>query len=193
MNMLRRIGAACVLTSDPALIKDAAKLILPGVGAFDEGMRNLQRLRLIEPLGEAVFNNGASLLGICLGMQLLGAGSAEGVENGLGWLPFRCVRFGDDRSSNGRTLKVPHMGWNTLKAQRSHPILSSVTDDSRFYFVHSYYCPAEAGDVCLATANYGVEFAAVVGDKGITGVQFHPEKSHKYGMRLLSDFIRAEP
>ena len=190
LNMLRRIGAPAVLTSDSKIIASAARLILPGVGAFDQGMRNLHRRGLIEPLSLAVLQRKVPVLGICLGMQLMGQGSDEGEDDGLGWLPFRCSRFSFNAQSE--SLKVPHMGWDTVRIRREHELLAGCGDASRFYFVHSYFCPLDIEDACVASTHYGVEFSSVVSRDNIAGVQFHPEKSHNFGMQLLANFVRKE-
>jgi glutamine amidotransferase len=189
-NMLRKLGAKAILTADPDAIARASRIVLPGVGSFDEGMRNLRRLHLIDPLGEAVLNRKVPLLGICLGMQLLGLGSEEGKESGLGWLAFRCHHFRSlvDRAS---ALKVPHMGWDTIAPRREHALLAGWAESSRFYFVHSYFCPAEIGEISLAVTRYGGAFSSIVAHENILGVQFHPEKSHHFGLRLLDAFVQV--
>jgi glutamine amidotransferase len=192
LNMLRRIGSPAILTSDSKIIASATRLILPGVGAFDQGMRNLHQRGLVEPLSRAVLERKVPFLGICLGMQLMGRGSEEGREDGLGWLSFRCSRFSFDGQTETASLKVPHMGWDTLEIKRPHDLLAGCGQESRFYFVHSYFCPLEIGDACVASTQYGVEFASVVSRDNIIGVQFHPEKSHNFGMQILANFVRKE-
>lgn len=187
LNMLKKIGAPAVAVSTPAEIERAEKLILPGIGAFDNGMTALTDLGLVEPLQRRVGQNAVPLLGICLGMQLLGSGSEEGVLPGLGLVNGRCVRF---RPGGTPPLRVPHMGWNTLASRRDGALLCGLNEDARFYFVHSYHLECErAGDV-LATARYGIEFTAMVQRDNVWGAQFHPEKSHRYGMTLLKNFSK---
>lgn len=165
------------------LAEAPAGLVLPGVGAFGDGMAELRRRGLLAPLRRWAAA-GRPLLGICLGMQLLFQGSEEmGRHRGLGLLPGRVVRFPPGR------LKVPHVGWNQLRL-RQHPLLAGIDEGAYAYFVHSYYAqPAEPGDV-LATAGYGLEFAAVVGRGRVWGAQFHPEKSQEVGLRLLANYWR---
>lgn len=185
-NMLKKIGAACVLTSDPEKIERADKLILPGVGAFDQGMKNLAQRDLIPLLNAQVLKEKKPILGHCLGLQLLSKSSDEGKLEGLGWLDARTVRFKFDGSN--ANLKVPHMGWNTIQIKKAHPVLEDLGSDTRFYFVHSYYLQCNDSDNVLATTNYGYDFPSVVVRDNLLGAQFHPEKSHKYGMRFLKNF-----
>jgi glutamine amidotransferase len=182
-NMLKRIGVSQpVLTRDPEVLAAADKLILPGVGSFDLGMRNLRAFGLIEHLREAVIERGTPILGICLGMQLLTRSSEEGTTAGLGWIPGSARRF---QATEG--IKIPHMGWNETRGARSNVLLPAGMS-SRFYFVHSYYVECDNPDHVLATTQYGREFASIVGQGKVLGVQFHPEKSHRYGMALLRNF-----
>lgn len=186
LNMLRKIGAAAEAVSTPEGVRGAARLILPGIGSFDSGMKALADLHLIGPLTERA-RSGVPLLGICLGMQLLGQGSEEGTAAGLGLIHGRCVRF---QSNGDRQLKVPHMGWNEVLPRADSALLVGLGDNARFYFVHSYHLAcAEPSDI-LATTRYGVEFAAIVHRGNVWGAQFHPEKSHRYGMTLLRNFSR---
>lgn len=186
-NMLKRIGAPSVLTRDPAVLADAEKIILPGVGAFDKGMKNLATFGLRESLDEAALERRVPILGICLGMQLLTERSEEGNEAGLGWIQGRTVRF---RFPPESPLKIPHMGWNYVRPVKSNPLISN-SERSRFYFVHGYYVECSREEDVLATATYGSEFSCVVSRDNIFGVQFHPEKSHRFGMGLLEGFLRV--
>jgi glutamine amidotransferase len=197
---LERVGAGAVVRGDPAGLDAARGVVLPGVGAFGDGMASLRARGLVEPLLDAV-RAGKPLLGICLGMQLLFDVSEEmGQHRGLGLLPGRVVRF------PAGPLKVPHVGWNRLWRRTDAgrrtaddgrglgvgpgALLTGITDGAYAYFVHSYYVdPAERGDV-LATTDYGLEFAAVVGRGTVWGAQFHPEKSQEVGLRLLANFAR---
>jgi glutamine amidotransferase len=175
------ISVGLVRTSEAILA--AERLILPGVGAFDHGMAALVERDLAAPIRAAVAQ-GTPILGICLGMQLLGEGSAEGNAPGLGLIKGRCVRF---QSSSDTPIKVPHMGWNSLILRKSCPLFEVELTDRRFYFTHSYRFVGEVDDV-IATSTHGVEFAAVVQRLNVFGVQFHPEKSHRFGMQLLRSF-----
>jgi imidazole glycerol-phosphate synthase subunit HisH len=183
-NMLRRLGADCEITADAARIERADRIVLPGNGAFDACMRNLRASGLVPLLEHKVLQQRVPLLGICVGAQMLGHGSEEGTEPGLGWLDLRVRRF---PAVVG--LRVPHMGWNNVRVEQPwHPLVAGFEPDARFYFVHSYRIePADPADVLLS-ADYGGRFAAAVARGSISGVQFHPEKSHRFGKRLLGNF-----
>ena len=185
---LERVGAAATVTDDPAALDAAQGIVLPGVGAFGDAMDNLRARRLVEPLLRQAAD-GKPLLGICLGMQLLFDESEEmGRHRGLGLLPGRVVRFAEG------DLRVPHIGWNRLQVRASHaPLLAGIPDGAYVYFVHSYYVSAEDPADVLATTEYGLEFASVVGRGMVFGVQFHPEKSQDVGLRLLTNFVSHAP
>ena len=185
-NMLKKIHTDFIVSSNPELILSADKLILPGVGAFDTGMQNLKNLGLLDALQEKVINRRAPILGICLGMQLFSNGSEEGKIKGLGWIDSEVIRFKFDK--NNLNLKIPHMGWVYPKICKSSKLFTDISDDPKFYFVHSYFLKNNMMEDLLATASYGTDFAAAVEKDNILGVQFHPEKSHKYGMKLLKNF-----
>jgi imidazole glycerol-phosphate synthase subunit HisH len=177
----RHAGAEVELSGDPAVLRRADALVLPGDGAFGATMDEIEARGLVPPLREAVAE-GKPLFGICIGMQLLFEESEEhGRHRGLGILPGRVRRF-DDK------LTVPHMGWNTLRARRPHPLLDGVPDGAHVYFVHSYYCDAP-DEVVIAASDYGGDFAAVVGWNNVLGLQFHPEKSQAVGLRLVTNFV----
>ena len=182
----KRVGAPePVLTRDPEVLRRAEKVILPGVGAFDKGMRNLSDFGLLDALNEAALDRRVPILGICLGMQLLTTSSEEGERPGLGWIDARTVRF---RFPTRSDLKVPHMGWNYVRAARDNPLIP-VGDRSRFYFVHAYYVVCTHHQDAIGTTTYGIEFACAVNHANIFGVQFHPEKSHRFGTALLEAFV----
>lgn len=184
LNMLKRVGAKAKASNSREDIEQADKLILPGVGAFDAGMQTLRKSGLIEVLNEQVQGKQKPVMGVCLGSQMLGNGSEEGGEPGLGWIDMDIVRF---EKREGR--KVPHMGWNEVTPQLQHPILTGLNQLSRFYFVHSYYMLPRHAENTLLTANYDQQFTAAVVRDNILGFQFHPEKSHKFGMQLFKNFV----
>lgn len=191
LNMLQRIGVAAQVAQTPAAILAAEKLILPGVGAFDTGMASLGASGLRDVLDEKVVGQKTPVLGVCLGMQLLGRRSEEGQLPGLGWLDAETIRFRFDPKATG--LKIPHMGWNTVRPANGTPIFAGFTEPPRFYFVHSYHMAcADAGDVA-ATVHHGSDVTAAVARGHVMGVQFHPEKSHAYGMKLLRAFADLPP
>ena len=184
LNMLKRVGAKAMASNSREDIERAGKLILPGVGAFDAGMQTLRNSGLIDVLDEQVLGKRKPVMGVCLGSQMLGNRSEEGCELGLGWIDMDIVRF---EKRDGR--KVPHMGWNEVTPQLQHPILTGLDEQSRFYFVHSYYMlPRDVANTLL-TANYDQQFAAGVFKDNIFGFQFHPEKSHRFGMQLFKNFV----
>lgn len=187
-NMLKKIGFDSEIRSDAESIRRATKLILPGVGAFDAGMRQLADSGIIPTLQECVFERRVPILGICLGMQLLTKCSEEGTLPGLGWVDAKVVRFKFDSESK---LKVPHMGWNVTHPCKDAPLIRNAETEERYYFVHSYYVQCMKRDDVLLTATYGHTFDAAFSCGNIMGVQFHPEKSHKFGMRLLHNFAEA--
>lgn len=187
VNMGRKAGATFVVSSDPAAIAAADKLILPGVGAFGRGMENLTARGLVPALTHAVVERKVPILGLCLGVHLFTRGSEEGGGRGLGWIAADCIRFQCDR--DGSRLKVPHMGWNRVEPARPDPLLAQLPAEPRFYFVHSYRLVCDdAADVLLWTT-HGVRFAAAIQRANIWGMQFHPEKSHKFGLALMRGFV----
>jgi glutamine amidotransferase len=190
VNMLKRAGFEAQLSSRREDILAADKLVLPGVGAFDTGMTNLADLGLIEPLEQKVLGDRTPVLGICLGMQLLLQGSAEGERPGLGWIRGRCVRFDFGAAGGPQRLKVPHMGWNEVRPCRRDSLFATMTDDAGYYFVHSYHARCEDPEDVLGTTTHGYEFVSALQRGNIAGTQFHPEKSHRHGMRLLAEFAR---
>jgi glutamine amidotransferase len=182
-NTLRRLGHDVHVTSDPADVRKATKLILPGVGAFRDAMRNLESLGLVEPFVEKV-RSGIPTLGICLGMHLLFTESEEfGLYKGLDLIGGRVRRIPEG-------VHVPHMGWNELNLRKPDVLLEGVQPGSFVYFVHSYYVDPAAGEITLASVQHGIDFAAIVHRDNIWATQFHPEKSQKVGERLLENFAR---
>lgn len=189
-NMLTKIGVESSITSDVTEIKRAEKLILPGVGAFDTAMSNLDRLGLIPILCEKALVSRTPILGICLGMQLFTRCSEEGQRSGLGWIDAETVRFRFDESA--MSLRLPHMGWNHVDVVRPGSLFNDMVEDARFYFVHTYHVRCRNEKNVLATATYGNEFHCAIAQDNIMGTQFHPEKSHRYGLKLLRNFVEAE-
>lgn len=185
LNMLRKIGADAVISSSITDIEKADKLILPGVGAFDAGMRNLAHLNLIQTLKYKVLEKKTPILGICLGMQLMTEKSEEGNFSGLGWFKAETKRFS---FNGGNNLKIPHMGWNYLSVVRENNLFRQMAETARFYFVHSYHAVCRDPADVIASTFYGYDFVSSVNRDNIYGVQFHPEKSHKYGMKVLRNF-----
>lgn len=185
-NMFKKAGFKAEPSSDPAVLRDAEKLILPGVGAFDAAMRKFRETGLVSVVGELVLGKKIPVLGLCVGLQLMTRGSEEGSEAGLGWFDAETVRFkfGAEHSH----LKIPHMGWNEVHVCRDHPLVADWNPESRFYFVHSYHVVAKEMDAVLATTEYGVTIHSILGRGNIMGAQFHPEKSHKFGLQLLKNF-----
>lgn len=189
-NMFNRIGAEAIISGNPADIEKADKLVLPGVGAFDEGMENLKNSGLIPIITDRVITHNVPILGICLGMQLFGKKSEEGKGEGLGWIDAESIKI-KPVAGLGVSLKIPHMGWNEIKVVKNNPIFEGIERGARFYFVHSYHLKCANPDDVLAVTEYGQkDFVSVVGRNNIIGVQFHPEKSHKFGMKLLSNFAK---
>jgi glutamine amidotransferase len=188
-NMLKKVGAEAVITSDKSAIEKAEKLILPGVGAFDNGMKNLSQLGLLETLNRKVLEDKTPVLGICLGMQLLTRGSEEGDRPGLGWINAETVKFRFEKSNTA--LKVPHMGWNSITIKQESNLFEGMHEELRFYFVHSYYVRCSEESDILATTNYGSDFTSSVRRDNIVGTQFHPEKSHKFGMKVFKNFVNT--
>ncbi|MGI2026445.1 imidazole glycerol phosphate synthase subunit HisH [Endozoicomonas acroporae] len=185
-NMLLRVGVRCIITSEKDELAKATRIILPGNGSFDACMTNLRNSGLLPVLEDKVLEHKTPLFGICVGAQMLGHCSEEGEEQGLGWLNMKVRRF-----PNIPNLRIPHMGWNQARATKpEHPLVKNIPSDSRFYFVHSYYMVPENTEDTLLVAHYGIDFAAGVSRDNIMGVQFHPEKSHRFGKNLLSAFVK---
>ena len=185
-NIIKKVGGESEIINDVSLLKTAKKIILPGVGAFDHGMKKLAEHGWIEGLNDAVLNRKIPVLGICLGMQLLCKSSEEGILPGLGWIDAEVKKFSFPEGSD---LKIPHMGWNTVKVKKDNPLLKITDEEQRFYFVHSYRVVCNNSEDTLATTNYGVEFTSSLSHNNILGAQFHPEKSHRFGMSFLKNFI----
>jgi imidazole glycerol-phosphate synthase subunit HisH len=185
IRKVNQTGFKGIVTSDLNDIKSAGKLILPGVGNFLTGMNRLREKKLITILSEKVQQEKTPILGICLGMQLLTRFSEEGNSPGLGWIDGETVRF----QLNDIRNKVPHMGWNSIQIKKESPLLADIPDNSNFYFVHSYHVRCNEVEDILTTTFYGYEFVSTVQRENVFGTQFHPEKSHKYGEKILLNFL----
>lgn len=185
-NMLKVIGEKTFITADKEKIAQADRIILPGVGAFDAGMSKLLETGLVDFIKEQAVEIKKPMLGICLGMQMLGRKSEEGSLLGLGLIPFDTSRF----KMEDTNLRVPHMGWDIVEFKQNSPLTEGLTGRQRYYFVHSYHAKCDNKENVLMTCDYGYEFACAVVRENIYGVQFHPEKSHDFGMALLENFVR---
>lgn len=186
-NMLKKIGAESEITSDIGKIRAAKKLILPGVGAFDNGMQNLDDLGLIEILNQKVKVEKTPILGICLGMQLFTNKSEEGNKSGLGWINAETIKFNTD--SETKKFTIPHMGWEYISQIKSSKLLEGMYEEPKFYFVHSYHVVCKDEEDVLLRTDYILNFDSAFEKENIIGVQFHPEKSHKFGMKLFKNFV----
>ena len=187
-------GVRVIVTSDPDVVRNADRIVLPGVGAFADCRRGLDNVTgMVEALEESVIKVGKPFLGICVGMQLLASrGLEHGVAQGLNWIPGEVIEI----KPTAPDLKVPHMGWNTLEARRSHPLLKDIPvgdNGLHAYFVHSYHLKTADPAHIVATTEYGNELTAMVGRDNIVGTQFHPEKSQKLGLALIANFLRWAP
>jgi imidazole glycerol-phosphate synthase subunit HisH len=189
INMMRHLGIEAQTVSDPDAIRDADRLILPGVGSFDNGMTRLAERGLIPALNHAVLERKRPILGICLGMQLLLESSDEGSLEGLGWIKGRCKRFKSD--GEHERLRIPNMGWNEITLARKGKLFPGDREPARYYFVHSYHAHCADSNDVAATATYGTRFTAAIEHGNILGVQFHPEKSHRFGMKIFESFAKV--
>lgn len=182
-NMFKKVGVESIITSDIGDIKKADKYLLPGVGSFDHGINSLKNASFFKTLEKEVLENKKPILGICLGMQLLTNSSEEGKEKGLGWIDAQTIKF----DLEDKSLSIPHMGWNKTNPTNTNDIFKKL-NNNRFYFVHSFHVACNSDEYILATANYGEKFTCSIYKGNIYGVQFHPEKSHKFGMQLFKNF-----
>lgn len=186
-NMLKKIGARSVISSNNDVILSSDKLILPGIGAFDTCAQKLKESGLLSILNKKVLEDKTPVLGVCVGMQLLLEKSEEGLLPGLGWIKGRVIKFDERKSPHG--LKFPHMGWTNVVSNKPSRLFNSMFDEPRFYFVHSYHAELTDSSDAFLQATYGYDFVAAVERENIVGVQFHPEKSHKFGMKLFDNFV----
>ena len=183
---LDKLKAKVIISSDPEVVRNAEKLILPGVGHFGKAMENLRQANLIEALNDAVLKNKTPILGICLGMQLMATFSEEGNVEGLGWFDAQVLKF---QVSDSLRFKVPHVGWNQISSSKSSKLMTGIGHEAEFYFVHSYYMKVNNASDELNSANYELPFTAAIEKGNIFGVQYHPEKSHDVGEILLRNFV----
>ncbi|OHD98827.1 MAG: imidazole glycerol phosphate synthase, glutamine amidotransferase subunit [Sulfurimonas sp. RIFCSPLOWO2_12_36_12] len=182
-----KVGCDAVITNNHKIIKNASKVVLPGVGAFKDGMKNLEELGLIDILNEEVLENKKPFLGICLGMQLIASKSYEnGETDGLGWVDAEVVKF--DFTDYDKKLKIPHVGWNNVSYKNNNLLFDGIANNSDFYFVHSYYFKTNV-DIVTSTTDYGFDFVSSVNKNNIYAFQFHPEKSQTAGLKLIENFV----
>lgn len=185
-NLFRRQNVEVAVARSGEELSQATRIILPGVGAFDHAMERLESSGMRAALDELVLGKRTPVLGVCVGMQILGNASDEGSRPGLGWIPGRVRAFKGDPAS--RDLPLPHMGWNDVVPTAGQALFAGLEQDARFYFLHSYFFACEKSEHAAAQAHYGVDFACAVSAGHVHGVQFHPEKSHHWGERLLKNF-----
>lgn len=185
-NVYKKLGIPFKIASRPEELKEADKILLPGVGAFDSAMELLEKSKMREPLGQLVLQNYVPILGVCVGMQIMAQSSEEGKLTGLGWINGRVKKF--DSSLLVYKNHLPHMGWNDIKPIGENKLFQNINEGARFYFLHSYYFQCQDEKNIIALTNYGIDFPAAINSKNIYGVQFHPEKSHHHGTTLLKNF-----
>lgn len=183
-----KIGISSVISNDVKLIKSSSHIVIAGVGSFDRGIKGIFDSGMLTALNEAVYQDEKPVLGICLGMQLMMESSEEGTQKGLGYFEGKCVKF---RATESKEIKVPHMGWNETTVKRENKLIPISLGVQRFYFVHSYHVVLKNTDDAIAETYYGYPFASAINKGKIYGVQFHPEKSHQFGFRLLQRFVEV--
>jgi imidazole glycerol-phosphate synthase subunit HisH len=189
VNVYNQLNIPIHIATHSEDLKSATKIILPGVGAFDYAMQRLEKSGMRQALDEMVLHEHVPVLGICVGMQILACSSEEGVLPGLGWVDGEVKRFVSSPAHN--SMRVPHMGWNDIKPSKTTGLLQGLDLDARFYFLHSYYFQCHKNEDIIAVTDYYGEFASVVNSGNVFGVQFHPEKSHQCGIRLLENFAKV--
>ena len=187
LNMFKKVGAPAMISSDLDVISKAQKILLPGVGSFDAAMQKIEGSGMKEVLNQKALVEKVPVLGICLGMQLLTNFSEEGMLPGLGWINGGAHHF---KSRISETYRIPHMGWNLVEVVQENTLTDGFQDEVRFYFVHSYYVIVNDLTNSLMKTNYGIKFDSAIVKDNIFGAQFHPEKSHKFGMKLFQNFAK---
>jgi len=188
LHIYRHLGVSCGVAESPASLVSARRIILPGVGAFDWAMEKLYRSRMRSVLDDLVLNKGVPVLGVCVGMQMMGARSEEGSSDGLGWLDAEVLRFRP--VTDAKHFALPHMGWNDVYPVNSSILFQGIIEPV-FYFLHSFYFAPRNRECVAAMTHYGLDFCSVASQGNVYGVQFHPEKSHGWGVQLLNNFSRA--
>lgn len=188
-DVYKKLNIPAIIASRADNLKDVSKVILPGVGAFDQAMQRLEKSGMRQCLDEIVLDRHVPVLGICVGMQILAASSEEGRLPGLGWMDGEVKKFA--QSASDQSMRVPHMGWNTIKPLKEDGLLRGFDNEARFYFLHSYYFQSNRDEDVIAVTDYYGEFACAVNSENVFGVQFHPEKSHHWGIRLLENFAKV--
>jgi glutamine amidotransferase len=186
LNVYKQLNIPAQIAKSASDLSDATRIILPGVGSFDHAMELLEESGMREKLDDMVRSHKIPILGVCVGMQILASSSEEGKASGLSWIKGRVRKL--QAEDAGAPLRLPHMGWNDIRPLGSSRLFAGLEQDARFYFLHSYYFECEGQEAALATVDYGAQFACAVGSQNVYGVQFHPEKSHHYGARLLKNF-----
>lgn len=186
LNVYKRLNISVAVARNANELKGATRLILPGVGSFDHAMELLQKSGMREELDYLVLDRRVPVLGVCVGMQIMAERSEEGVLSGLGWIKASVRKL--YIVGGEPPLRLPHMGWNDVVPTDSSGLFNGLEHDARFYFLHSYYFDCESSGTALAETDYGIRFPSVVRSRNIYGVQFHPEKSHQFGIRLLQNF-----
>lgn len=185
LNMLKYLDIDACISSSPEIVRKAKKIILPGVGAFDNGMAQLNALNMTEVLHHKALIEKIPILGICLGMQLMTMRSEEGTSDGLCWINANTIRI---RNEGNTEIKVPHVGWNCLNEINKHPLNEGIINDSRYYFVHSYAVICADSANTLSQTRHGIDFDSMIANDNLMGCQFHPEKSHRFGMKIFENF-----
>ena len=190
INMVHKAGGQASLCSSPECLESTSAIILPGIGSFDNGMDKLKETGFLDVIENKVFDEKKPFLGICLGMQLLFESSEEGQKKGLGWLRGEVIKFDFSSLDLAQLHKVPHMGWNIVRPINFNNLYAGLEGKPRFYFVHSYHVQCSDASDILATSQYGYEFTCSVRHNNIWGAQFHPEKSHRYGVQFFKNFLK---